>query len=295
MTRKLWLAAIPVLLDLFLWLGPKLSVAPIVDKTIAMLRQSMDLAQSTGVADANISEMVNATIITMQETFASFNLLSLVAWGRIGVPSIASLNPISSDARTVIQISELWQMASLQIAILAVGLLIACAFLALLASQLREGAPDWQALPSRVLTYWVRMVALFVPFGIGILFALFVSALFGPLAIFMGVLLLWVILYLSFVPQAIILGEAGSIRALWSSFTIVRFNFWSTIALLVLVNLISAGLGLIWYRLLMPTTIGTAVAILLNSYVGTGLTLAVFIYYRDRLTRLEERLQQRSA
>ena len=115
------------------------------------------------------------------------------------------------------------------------------------------------------------------------------GALLGPLVFFVGVGLLWIAVFIAFVPQAIALAHETPWRAVVSSFVVVRFNFWRTIGLLALTNLLSTGLGLIFVRLLQrgPFLVGV-LAIVANAYVGTALTTALFIFYRDRLLMLRE-------
>jgi len=75
-----------------------------------------------------------------------------------------------------------------------------------------------------------------------------------------------------------------------NSIKIVRRNMWSTLGLIVLVNLISAGLGLIWQRMAVASW-GAPVGILCNSFVGSGLAASVLIFYRDRYARLQQDVQ----
>ena len=74
---------------------------------------------------------------------------------------------------------------------------------------------------------------------------------------------------------------------------VVRHNFWSAMGMILLVNIINTGLGFVWIRLLMQSTIGTVFAILANAYVGTSLSLAMFVFYRDRVGTWSPSLPQR--
>lgn len=291
-TKRVWLATVPVLLDLFLWLGPKLSVAPVIDKTAALFRRTMDVVTPPGSPDVDFTEMLEMMIDTLRESVGRTNLLALLAWGRLGVPSATSMRPIEAGARWVIEIHEYWQMFLLQLLLLGVGLVIACVFLGILAQQVRGEDVDLVELLRRVPIYWVYMALIFVPLSMLLIFALSIGLLLGPFAVFIGVVVLWLMIYTSFVPHAVTLGGEKPIRALWSSFAVVRYNFWSTLGLILLTNMIGTGLGLVWHRLLMKSAIGTLVAILANAYVGTALTLALFVFYRERSARWHEALQQ---
>ena len=286
-TKRLWLTAVPIALDLALWLGPKLSIAPVVEKMIALSQRIVDAAPPPGDVQASY-EMFGMMADTLRNTVGKTNLLSLLAWGRLGIPSIASLVPVNGQTSRVIEISGFGQVLLLQLIIMGVGLMIACVFLRMLALEARGESMTWQSLFPGVLTYWVRMALIFIPLGGSLVFALSASLMFGPLAIFIGVGVLWMLVYTAFVPQAITLAEQRPWGALLSSLNVVRMNFWPTLGLLILTNLLGAGLSLIWGRLLVGSTIGKLVAITANAYVGTALTLALFLFYRDRLGTIRE-------
>ena len=298
-TKNLVLATIPVLLDLFIWLGPKLSIAPVIGKMVRLYQRAVESLPATASPGMDAPEMFGATTLmldTLQNTVGRTNLLALLAWGRLGIPSIAGVNPIEPDARWIIEISEYWEMLLFQLLIWGVGLFLACIFLGMLGQQTREERLDVVTLARRVPMYWLYMALIFMPFGIFLVFSLSTSILLGPFAIFAAVGILWLMLYMSFLPQAITFAEQKPLGALRSSFLIVRSNFWTALGLILLINVINTGLGLMWQRFLMNSVVGTLVAILGNSYVGTALTLALFIFYRDRVAmQRASHEQQRSA
>ncbi|MBM3190358.1 MAG: hypothetical protein FJZ90_16775 [Chloroflexi bacterium] len=289
--RKLWLLVIPVVLDVFLWLGPKLSIAPIIDRTITILREGLQVAAPSG-GDATARETFEATMEMLRETLGRTNLFALLAWGRLGMPSVASTSPINPENDQIISVSGIGPMLLLQAVIMAAGLLVACLFLVLLGCYAQGATPNLRRLPHQVLNAWLYMALIYIPFGFVLVFALSFSLLIGPLSVFVGVFFLWILLYISFVPQAISLGEENPLRALVSSFTVVRLNFWATLGLIALINVINTGLGLVWYRVFMRTAVGTLVAIVANAYVGTSLTFAAFYFYQDRLSRWHRFIQQ---
>ncbi|MFP3895294.1 MAG: hypothetical protein ACLFV5_00445 [Anaerolineales bacterium] len=288
--RKLWLAAIPILLDVFFWAGPKLSIAPVVEQTIDTLQRSMEMTSDN--LDANVAEMFEMTIEMLQTTLGRTNLFALLAWGRLGVPSIAGIKPIDPGTDWVIELSTYWHTFLAQLIILALGLFIASVFLAMLAQETRYEHLSGRKLLQRTPLYWLYLGIIILPLSILGLFALGIGFLFGPFVIFIGVSLLWIMLYLSFIPQAVTLSEANPFQALINSFTVVRVNFWPTVGLVLLSNVINVGLGFIWGRLLLGSPLGTGVAILANAYVGTSTTLAFFIFYQDRFAAWHELLEQ---
>jgi hypothetical protein len=289
--QRLWLIIIPVLLDLFFWFGPRLSVASVVDDLVSVLERNMAAAPtSAGLPDSM------AMAQALQETVGSVNLFSFLAWGGLGMPSILSAQPIGWWPADVIEVAGIAQWALLQVLLLAVGLLVASLFLGMLAQDVRDDSLDLTRLLRRAPTHWLAMALVIVPIGMVALFALSLGMALRPLLVFVLAIMVWVLIYMTFFPQAITLGEAGPLGALLTSFAIVRATFWSTLWLVVLINVINRGLAFLWSQLLVsPTTAGTLVAVLGNAYIGTALTLALFIFYRDRLILWHEAMQdQRS-
>lgn len=290
--RHAWLMVIPVLLDCFLWLGPKLSVRPVVELVAAGVRDSLAAGPAL---DLTTTQAMNQALDLLQNSVGQVNYMSLLAWGgTLGVPSIAGLQPLGWYPTQLVEIQSAGQMAGAWVALLAVGLLLACVYLGLLAQDVRAERLDLARFAQRVPRYWLRMLAVLVPLGAMVLMAVSAWAFLGFFAMLMMVFIIWLLIYLTFFPQAIILTDARPLESLWTSFAIVRMNFWATLGLLVLSFIIESGLALIWNQLLALSVLGTVAAILLNAYVGTSLTMALFLFYRDRIIRWQEAVRQRS-
>ena len=223
----------------------------------------------------------------MGNTIGRTNLLALLGWGRLGMPGIAGIRLIDPAVDRIVQISGYGQMFLAQIVILAVGLLIACAFLGMLAQAVRGERLDLGKLSASVPLFWLRTIAVLVPLGVALIFAVFGGLVLGPFAFLVWAIILWLLIYVSFFPQAIAVSGKGPWAAVWQSLIMVRLNFWPCLGLIVLTNMISAGMSLIW-RMLMVSSVGNVVAILANAYVGTGLTMATFIFYHDRIEHPRE-------
>lgn len=292
--RKLWLIIVPVILELFFWLGPKLSAAPVIASTLRELQSSLgSLEAIPSETQASTQQLLDG----LQQTISRTNLFSLLAWGRLGVPNIMGLRPIDPATDHVIEITGAGQLFLLQGLLLLGGLFIACFFLGMLGQEVRGEGLRLDVLVRSVPRYWLYMVMLFVPLAIALVMASLMSIIVGFLILVALAILFWILLYMSFVPEAITMGEATPLRAMFNSFTVVRMFFWPTVGLLLLTNIISGGLGLIW-QVLMVNPLGIMTAILLNAYIGTSLTVALFIFYRDRVNMWVAALkqqQQRSA
>jgi hypothetical protein len=110
------------------------------------------------------------------------------------------------------------------------------------------------------------------------------ASLFGTIMI--G-LLAWVSFYGIFFIAALTVNSTSIWRAIWNSFNIVLRNFWATLGLFLLINLIGGGLTILWQQLSTGSWL-TLVGIVGNAYIGTSLVTASLLFYRDRYTRWQE-------
>ncbi|MFO7695955.1 MAG: hypothetical protein R6X16_02210 [Anaerolineae bacterium] len=282
--RRPWLAVVPLLIDLGVWLGPKLSMSMIVEQMLASLTSwSAGLAGS----DQTVSEAVGNMVDVLQETVARTNLLGLLAWNSLGVPSVGARLPIQASDR-VIQISQFWQLVVIETAILAVGLLLAAAYLILIGRNVSGQTLTMRGFPGTIVEAWARLALILVVIGVGVASASLASAILGPLSLVVFIGLMWILLYISFFPQAITLAGHKPLPAILSSYWVVRTSLWPTLGLLLLVNLLDTGLALVWQRLMGTASLGMLLAIIASSLIGTGLTAALSYFYRDRLGALRD-------
>lgn len=289
--KNLWLMAIPILLDVLLWIAPKLSVAPVVAQVTASLRDGLATLGAKGGVDVGVSEMFESLGASLQASAGRANVLATLTWGRLGVPGVASLRQIRPATDRVLELNSYGQWIGVEAALLLIGLLLACAFLAMIAQTVGGEKLDMRKLVRRLPTHWLRLLVLLVPLAFVLMTVLGSSVVLGDLSFLMWAVMIWALVYVSFVPQAIIMSEQPALRAVVVSMTVVRQSFWPSFWLLVLVNVINLGLSTVWARVL-GSNVGMAATILLNAYIGTSLTAARFIYYRDRVAALRAAAQR---
>ena len=56
----------------------------------------------------------------------------------------------------------------------------------------------------------------------------------------------------------------------------------------MLTNFISLGVGLLMMQVASLNNVGAAIAVLINAYVGTGLAMALLVFYRTRFLKEKE-------
>jgi len=297
-TRRLWLLVLPVALDLFLLLGPKLSVLPVMAQALESYLEMQSALPQNG-SEPLTAEMIASMRELVTDGLGRTNLFASAAWTGLGFPSTAGVRPIDAAIDTVHTITTNGEMVLWMAGILLLGLLLVSAFLVLIAQALREGSEPPASLIQHIFASWLKLLALFIPLGLGLLVASSVLALMplnmGSLVIMaLSVGLIWAALYLAFVPEAITLAHESPLGALNSSFGIVRRNLLASIGLLVLVFVLRQGFGLIWGRLMLQSQLAAVVAIVGSAYIGTALTAALFVFYQDRLVRLRQQPEVRS-
>lgn len=300
------LVAFPVVLDLFLWLGPRVSIGPLANSMAELLT-----AQAPTDAEA-ATRMLQATEL-LKEFGAEFNLVSVL--GGMPVLQVPSLlvrhfsgggSPLGVPP--VVPLSNLLLAVPWWAVLVAAGLLIGFLYLNEIARRIpvappaptadRVDAADGDALedhPARtgawklfrfglfaaallvvgstVISLWLLMVALgaLVAQPIGVLIWLGGAGFFG-----------YVVLHLAFVVPSVLAGGRPLLRAVRESVLLTHLHLWSLLGFVVLAVVIYEGLGFAWS---LPTRESWAlfVGILGNAFVATGLTGAAFVFYRDRL------------
>jgi hypothetical protein len=279
--RRPWIIAIPILFDLFLWLGPKATVGP----RLAQLMQTDIPAQYGGYEGF------------IQQTISGFNLFSLAA---IYVPSLVvrlDNTPLASFTASLAINSPLTFMG-LSLAVVLAGLWLACLYLGLIAQVVRDGGTNLRFMATAVWRYWRRLIAFLllvglilvavaVPFGITYLLLSSFSPSAGELLAFLvQIALIWAVVYMFFAVEALLLSDVGPVQAIRLSIAVIASNFWMAILFIGLTFLITLGLPIAW-QLVAANPAGLAVGIVGNAYIGTGLAAAGFLYYQERLQRLQ--------
>jgi len=290
--RHPWIIAVPVLLDLFLWLGPRLSPAPLVQRTLGRVQVPVGLS-------ADLLEAYQGSREGLLRVGESFNLLSLLASHFPGIPSLMSTK---EGVGVPIPVSEPWVALGLLLLIPAVGIWLASVYYATIGQQVRRESEGIGQLHGRIWRIWRRLLGfLLLLIGGGLLVGgpltvlalvtgMASTAILGFMMAVVWVVALWLQFYLFFVVDAIVISDVGPIDAIRNSVAVVRSNLPSTAGLVVLIWLIMLGMPIVWDAIARSTP-GTLVGILGNAYISTGLAVASMTYYKDRFATLQRRAE----
>jgi hypothetical protein len=303
--RRPWLLVVPLLLNIYLWFGPQLSFGPLFNNIHNLLRsiqpELIDQTEMQGLydqllANGSVDLRSQITLLNYVPTLRPY----IIGGGISDLPAIVE-PPRLIDARR----TDTIEVASAGGALLAFVVLntLALAISALFLTQVgaavrRPGGGLW--LPRAGLSAAVRVglamagaigaivgviLALGLPFMFFAYLLIFLSPTIGLLALeLLFVVGFWINIYIGFYREAIVIHDQGPLRAIYTSFNVVRRNFWGTLGFLAISLIISLGSGVIWYRLV-GTTAGLIVAMIGSAYIGSGLLAARMAFFRERLRR----------
>lgn len=289
--QQIWIVLIPIILDLFLWLGPQVSVSPLVGQALTRWRTPTGL---TGEQAQSFEEWRRAMLGAADE----FNVLQMLSPTPVGVPSMAVLIPGLGPFLLV----DSWTTALLVIVgSLLLGLLLGCAYYVLIAQQVRDGAVSAVRSPGHVWLACRRVIGLLLALGAASLvlglplaFVLASAMLVSPALASFGlafvlVAAVWLQFYLFFAPDAIFVSLVGPLQAVKRSVTLVRAHFWPAMLLITLTWVILVGMSQLWvYLASLPG--GALLGMLGNAYIASGLVAASMVFYWERVNKHNEGL-----
>jgi hypothetical protein len=321
--RRWWLILIPILLDTLLWAGPHVSVYGLAQEAIQTFESELS-GLSTQETDEWFDVFRGALIEAAAEYNAlsalrvgMLGVPSLLIWGgaRLGSPSpyeglwVSFLRMIDMpDLLVPVSAADFvslgtWEVESqgawllLVIGLSLVGTAIGCIYMTALwqgTEPEAERTHFWSRvakLGRRFVLFWLLRALVLALLGIPFVFALALLGMLSPqvallfASITIG-LATWLSFYGTFVLASLVVNETSIWRAIWNSIGVVLRNFWSTLWLFILINLIGGGLMILWQQV--SRGAWTVFAIVGNAYVGTSLIAASLLFYRDRYVRWQE-------
>jgi hypothetical protein len=283
------LLILPLLLDLLLWVGPRLSMRP------ALMEYYQDvwlpaLTSFDGEVQEAFEGMSQTILTTAQELpdtyLPQFGIPTLMA-GREAMPLPFDFQP------------PLWEvqhpagLVGINCGALAVSLALGSVYVALIASRIRTGRIALKSmlshLPAQLM--WIGVLAVCIPIVLLIIYLPFamlamglslLSGVVGMLFDWIGrLLVLWIGLFLIFTIHGILLNDRNAFGALWDSIRVVQWNMSATLLLIMLIVLLNMALSYVWSMAPAGSWLAP-VAIVGNAFISTGLITATFVFFKDR-------------
>jgi hypothetical protein len=301
--HHLWVLLLPIVLDLFLWLGPHVSYSPLVGPAVTHATEwtrqvTFGLRRAPAYPELSTAADQGRQLLLAQSD--ELNGLGLLAWGPIALPSVAAFAAASAPFGAQdegLAFVNVWSDGLVLLgACLGLSLLLGGWFyrgLAGASSGVRSGPLAAGRTTPRAVVDVLGLVAVLsstaVLLGLPVLLLLVFTALVSlPVAELGGVLVLAALVFasvhLAFAVDAIFVSNAGPLAAIQRSVGLVRRHLWPSVAFMVLTWLILAGMNRVWDALAsnLQSPYGVPLGILGNAYIASGLIAAGMIFYTQR-------------
>ena len=296
--RRIELLIIPVLIDLAIWFLPRLSMGTLFGQ-LADLYGAM--AATEGMP-SELAEMATQVSPFVAEYGNATNLWRMLAnQTLVHVPSMMRvMGPMPGQG--VIQIGSWPAVVAIFFVLGALALLLGVIYLTMLAQRLPIGhsakAASAGTFASDVMGSWAKIMGFVILLGLGLMtlylavnilaipILLFLPAVATALAFGLFVLTFLALVFFYFVTAGIVLDKLSIREGIAHSVMLVRSNFVATLFFILVTNLIAVGFSIILSSIGRAAPVGTVTAILVNAYIGTGLAMALLVFYRTRWLKL---------
>jgi len=275
---------LPLLLNLFLWLGPRLRMDALFD---SIKGDVISIWKNGGVS----AEDIQRVLTWYDKTIPSINLFWLFRTIPIGVSSLllskqASQTPLGAPA--ILQVSAVGLIGWIILITLAgwIGGGLYFRSVAGLATTNSDEEPVgvFRAIIQTILVsiLWgilsvIILVPIFLVLALLLQFNAFIANLF---VLFLSLASMWIVVPLFFWPHGIFLKRQNFFTSIVSSIQMARFTLPTSSMFVLTVFLLSFGLNFLW-NIPPEDSWMTLLGIFGHSFVTTALLAGSFIYYRD--------------
>jgi hypothetical protein len=288
---------IPLLVDLFLWLGPHLRLTKFLQSWWDLNAASPYLKLPAGTDLSTIQKDLN-------QFAGQFNLFAALRTFPVGTSSLMLGNlPVKTPlgAPVFLEAPSILSVIGWTFLILLFGWILGSLYF----YTVSRGALNLQQLPlfqsilQAVLlgAFWI-VAAAAIGFPLMIVYAIMatISTTIAQVLIFLfSMVALWVLLPVFFSPHGIFTLQQNFMQAIRNSMRISRYTLPTSGLFLLFLILLNEGLNFLW-RTPPETSWWTLVGIAGHAFVSTALLAASFVYYRDVnvwLTAVFEQLKRR--
>ena len=287
------LALLPALLDLYLWLGPRLSLAPL----IAATRQLW--AEAPNPELVPIYQTFNQLLDEVATKYNLFALLKPAPF--LGVPALMAERLTLArpfGPRPDLPVSDLGLALAWICVLVGVGLGLNALYLwqvgRCVVSETETAVPGpvepvklWGSLLRLTVLLLGTFFILAIPGSIALLILGAISPTIAGLFLMLALSLVFFMLFhLVYTVPGMVQLRQPPLRALRDSIILTRVDSLGTIGLVLALIVTSQGLNFIW-ALPDPATWATVVGIVGHAIVSTALTATVLVFYQERLVQLQ--------
>ncbi len=268
----------PVLIDLFLWLGPHLGIGQVTRPSMNTLAS---LLTGSGFKSEDVSNFV--------KLYQQFNLLGIVRTFPIGVFSLMSgKNPLLSPLGLPVtyQVDSPDHLVEILFLLTLAGWIIgALYFRSVAALVTKELLPNRGRAIVQTFLYSLIWSVLLWGFGIPLLLFIYFFFMLNPyvgeaVLLILGFLSMWLIVPVFFSPLGIFIKKQNALASIIGSFRMTRYTLPAGSLFVLIVIGFGVGLNILW-AIPDDNSWVVAVGILGHAFIMTALLASTFAYYRD--------------
>ncbi|RMF41626.1 MAG: hypothetical protein D6755_12410 [Anaerolineae bacterium] len=297
--NHLELVLFPLVLDVWLWLGPHLRIHTLV---VAVL-QDIAALQPPGSENADLYQ---TALDVWRELSTRINLFAVLRTFPIGIPSLMTgrmpLNtPLGSAS--LVDLPSWGMVVALWGIFLVIGIVLGTLYFLLTAraATQQEASPpllkDWVYASGQIFLLAVlwMLSLLFVVTPLSVVAAVMgAMGALGQIALFITIgIALWMLLPLLFAAHGVFVHRLFLLRSILYGVRVARFTMPSTSLFFLSLFVLSRGLDLLW-SVPAETSWLTLVGIAGHAFIATALLAASFIYYQragDWVQQMLDRVQ----
>ena len=290
-SNRVTLILLPLSLDLFLWLGPRLNVDGLLSPPINYLFDNY-LTQRNVTGPELETFLQNKTLfLDRLQDFNLLNVLSKSLWFPVGISSLSAQSlPVANPLglQNVIAVSSVWMLLGLILILIPLGWVGGGIFFRQVSGSIqredREGVGFLRSIVQTVflsVLCLVFLMTLLIPlFIVYALVSLISPSIANIAAVVAAFFSFWLIVPLFFTPHGIFIRKQNALYSILSSLRMIRFSLPTSGMFVLSVFILSRGLDILWSA---PNS-GSWLAFVGfagHAFITTALLAASFIYYRD--------------
>lgn len=300
------LILIPLLVDVFLWLGPRLSVDKLLGPAYGIAFEQA----SRGLASPEDASRLAQIQTLFNEALEHFNLLSLVTRLQtfpIGISSLmAKMMPVESPlgGQNIVSVPSGWLLLAYMFLVVVIGWIAGGLYFRWVSGTVL-GETDAGISPLRAvlqtfilsIIWMLFLIAISIPILILLTVLMLISpALASGAAFLLLIFSFWLIVPLYFTPHGIFIRKQNAFSSIYTSLRMARFTLPTSSMFVFSVFILSTGLNYLWS---VPSSNSwmLVIGIAGHAFITTALLAASFVYYRDMNAWLQmvlENLKQKT-
>lgn len=293
------LIILPIILDLFLWFGPRMRINNISEGFFKEMTQSV-----LALGNKEFIDSFRTNLDLLRTVVEHFNLFSALRTYPIGVFSMlanqGSLNDPLGTPR-LLEAPSFMTAVLLWLALAFVGLLFGTLYFGEVARFCKETVEkfSFKRMANQfgnslimVISLFLLLIMISIPTSIMVSILGIINPALAEVGFFIITLVaFWLIFPLMFSPHGIFFDEMNALKALVTSTRLVRYALPGSSMFLLIILLLGQGLNSLWGSA-PDTSWMTLVGILGHAFVSTSLLASSFAYYSSGIKWVQYTLEK---